>query len=107
MVHESNMLDLELIMTKFDSLYEKAKHCLGDKVTAKYFNSSRPKQGWLNKVKTNNKNLIMFKGDELESFNHAEAEYLRQWKIEFANLCFQIVKNVAEDEELLSNYLLG
>lgn len=106
MIHESEMLDLESIMAKFDLLYEKAQRCLGDKITAEHLNSSRPEQDWLDEVKTNNKNKIIFKGNKLESFQNAEAEYLRQWMIGFANSCFQIAKDVTEDRELLSEYVL-
>lgn len=104
MVHESEMFDIERILNKFDSLYQKAKHYLGDKITAEYFNSSRPEHDWLNKVKANNKNQIIFKGDAIKSYSYAEAEYLRQWMIVFANLCFKTFKEIESDREFIRGY---
>ena len=107
MMHESSMLDLDKIISQFDSVYQRAKTCLGETITNKYFNSSRPEHDWLNKLEANNKSQIVFKSDKIESFSDIEAEYIRQWMIMFASLCSKIVKNVRDDQELFSDFSLS
>jgi|GEM_PF-1321043 len=48
MMHESNMLDIDKIISQFDNLYQRSKSLLGDTITTKYFNSSRSDHDWLN-----------------------------------------------------------
>ena len=103
MIHEANMFDLERLTVKFDRLYQQAKMHLGDTITAKYLNSSRPEHDGLDKLETDKNSKIVFNGDAIKSLNHVEAEYLRQWMIVFASLCCKIVRNVGDDEELFSS----
>jgi len=107
MIHESEMFVLEQITAQFDSLRQRAKTFLGETITTKYLDSSRPEHDGLKQLSADENRTIILKGDTTKSREYVEAEYLRHWMISFANLCSKIIRNVEDDRELFSDGIFG
>ena len=83
---------IEDLVAQFNSLCECSAKYLGNVMTAKYFNSSRPDRSWLTQFTLDKSSRIIYQGNITENSTSEQLRLLQQWKISFIKSCSSIVK---------------
>ncbi|MBR8827936.1 MAG: pentapeptide repeat-containing protein [Gomphosphaeria aponina SAG 52.96 = DSM 107014] len=99
----------ELVAT-FNLVAGCSKQYLGNALTVKYFDSSRPNLDWLQNFKINNLALISFAGAGEATVTTIQLKWFQKWVDSFVKSCSLIVhdfaKIVAEKQQKEENYIL-
>lgn len=93
MVDSSNTESLDSLITRFNSICKSSNRYLGNTITTKFLQSSRPNFDYLNQFEINRSNQIVFKGNSFAMVNPQLHYYFDIWMNSFIDSCSKIVKN--------------
>ena len=89
-------LGIEDLIAQFNHLCECSNRYLGNTMTAKYFNSSRPNSNWLNLFTIDRSNKIIYQRNTKVLPTSKEIQLFQQWMTSFTQSCSSIIKDFAK-----------
>ncbi|MGK7872227.1 MAG: pentapeptide repeat-containing protein [Xenococcaceae cyanobacterium] len=84
---------VEELLSTFNYLSECSNRYLGSRMTAKYFESSRPDFDWLNNFKIDRSAQITFSGVLTEAVSSVQLQWFQKWVNAFIKCCSQIIQD--------------
>lgn len=88
-----NKSTVEDLVEQLGHLCNCSNKYLGNTMTAKYFNSSRPDYSWLNQFTIDNQNQIVFQGNLTDKVTIQQFQAFEQWLNSFTKSCSMIIKD--------------
>jgi uncharacterized protein YjbI with pentapeptide repeats len=86
----------EILVKTFNSLCLLSQHYLGNQMTNRYWQSSRPDVDWLARFKMDSSGRVTFSGIDSESISIENLKWYHQWLNSFIKSCSQILNNFPE-----------
>ena len=98
------------LLTSFNQVAQCSSHYLGNILTAKYLNSSRPPREWLSNFKIDSQAKIAFAGNINTPITTLQLEYFKEWVAAFIKACSLIIQDFgkvlkSKDIELVNTIL--
>ena len=87
-----NKFSIEDFIAQFNRICGCSTKYLGNTMTAKYFNSSRPDFDWLGKFAIDKSSKITYQGNVAEPLTIEQLKLFQQWIDSFVKSCSSIVK---------------
>ena len=91
-----NKFGIEDSIDRFNHLCECSSKYLGNTMTAKYFDSSRPNFDWFKLFTIDKSSKIIFQGNPREPLTPKQLELFQQWMNSFTKSCSSIIKGFAQ-----------
>ena len=91
-----NKFGIEDSIERFNYLCQCSNKYLGNTMTAKYFNSSRPDFDWFKLFTIDKSSKIIFQGNPREPLTQKQLELFHQWMNSFTKSCSSIVKGFVQ-----------
>ena len=91
-----NKFGIEDSIERFNYLCKCSSKYLGNTMTAKYFNSSRPDFDWFKLFTIDKSSKIIFQGNPREPLTRKQLELFQQWMNSFIKSCSSIVKGFGQ-----------
>ena len=93
---EKNLIDFMTLLENLNHVSQIVSKYLGPKLTAHYWNASRPEYAWSKNFEINNKAKITFSGN-LQTLTPGVYHFcMRQWTDAFVKECSQIMKELPQ-----------
>lgn len=87
---------IENLLIQFNQVCNCSNKYLGNKITAKYFDDSRPDFDWLHNFQLNKSNQIIFEGfasGMADSVSSLQLLWFQKWIKDFIKLCSKTIKH--------------
>lgn len=84
-------ITVEELLNSFNYLSQCGSYYLGNAMTVRNWNSSRPDFDWLNQFKINELACITFSGRLKDTVSTLQLEYSQQWIIDFVGVCSEVI----------------
>ncbi|ELS00387.1 putative low-complexity protein [Xenococcus sp. PCC 7305] len=97
-------IGIEELLEKFNYLTNYGSRYFGPIITAKNWESSRPKSDWLNKLTVQTSGQIICADMSNKTINNSQRHLAQQWMIDFINFCSKVIRNfpyIIEPEKII------
>jgi len=95
------------VLNSLNYLSKLGSHYLGNSISVKYWEQSRPDCEWISKFEISPKGLVSFQGKLTDTINFFELKWYQEWITRYINSCSVIFRgfgNLIEPEKLLIHH---
>jgi uncharacterized protein YjbI with pentapeptide repeats len=93
---EDNQVSIDALVKMFNHLIKTGQRYLGEKMTVRYWKSSKPNADWVNEFEIDNSAKVTYIGSQNTPLSDEQLEDARIWIIAFVKSCSMIVQNYTE-----------
>jgi hypothetical protein len=84
-------ITISQLLDVFNSTFQTSCKYLGNKISIKYLENTKPNYEWLNRFEVDRNNKIVYSGSLKEAITEEQLEFLQLWFNNFQNYCCQIM----------------